>query len=114
MAGALCRRSLLIHFVFLGLFVCLSCVQRGATNESVNKPDAVRPRAFATPDARVNINTATPEELARLPALGPKLAGDIVEHRVRFGPFRRIEHLMLVQGISEKRFRNIKDLIKAE
>lgn len=64
--------------------------------------------------ARLNINTASEAELASLPFIGPKLAGDIVEFRDQHGPFRRPEHLMLIRGVSEKRFRSIQNLIVAE
>ena len=63
---------------------------------------------------RVSINRATREELERLPGVGPALAARIVEHRSRFGPFRRAEHLMLVRGISERRFRQLRPFIDAE
>jgi competence protein ComEA len=62
----------------------------------------------------VNINRASPEELEKLPHIGAKLAQDIVEHRSRFSSFRKTEHLLLIEGISDKRYREIKNLIKAE
>lgn len=62
----------------------------------------------------VNINTATVEELEKLPNIGAKLAQQIVEHREKYGRFRRAEHLILVQGISDKRFRQMQDLVKVE
>ncbi|MGH9943991.1 MAG: ComEA family DNA-binding protein [Pyrinomonadaceae bacterium] len=54
--------------------------------------------------SRININTAAREELEKLPGVGAGLAARIVEHRERYGPFRRAEHLMMVRGISERRF----------
>ena len=66
-----------------------------------------------SPDA-ININTATAEELERLPHVGGTLAQKIVEFRAVNGPFRRPEHLLLVDGISEKRFQQIRSLIKIE
>jgi competence ComEA-like helix-hairpin-helix protein len=62
----------------------------------------------------VNINTATAAELEKLPDIGAKTAEKIVAHRTRFGPFRRVEHLMLVEGISDKKFRRIRTLVKVE
>jgi competence ComEA-like helix-hairpin-helix protein len=62
----------------------------------------------------VNINTATAEELEKLPNIGAKLAQNIVEYREKYGRFRRAEHLILVQGISDKRFREMQNLIKVE
>ena len=60
------------------------------------------------------INEATREELERLPGIGPALAARIVEHRERFGRFRRAEHLLLVRGISERRFLQLRPYVTAE
>ena len=61
----------------------------------------------------VSINEATREELERLPGIGPALAARIVEHRERFGRFRRVEHLLLVRGISERRFLRLRPHVTA-
>lgn len=62
----------------------------------------------------VNINLATSEELEKLPNVGAKTAAKIIEHREKFGKFRRPEHLLLVAGISDKRFREMRNMIKTE
>ena len=62
----------------------------------------------------ISINEASREELERLPGVGPALAARIVEHRERFGRFRRAEHLLLVRGISERRFLQLRPYITAE
>lgn len=59
----------------------------------------------------VNINTATIAELEALPGVGRRTAQAIVDHRARNGEFRRVEHVMLVQGMSEKRFLEMIHLI---
>ncbi len=67
-----------------------------------------------TSENAININTATLEELQRIPHVGEKVAARIIEHRELNGPFRRVEHLMLIQGISDKRFRKIRPLVRVE
>ena len=62
----------------------------------------------------VSINEASREQLERLPGIGPALAARIVEHRERFGRFRRAEHLMLVRGIGERRFLQLRPYVTAE
>ena len=62
----------------------------------------------------VNINTATLDELQKLPFIGAKSAEKIIEHRNEYGKFRRVEHLLLIQGISDEKFRRTKTMIKAE
>ena len=69
---------------------------------------------FATAENAININTASREELEKLPNIGAKTAEKIIEHRNRFGNFRRVEHLMLIEGISDKKFRGIRNMIKVE
>lgn len=62
----------------------------------------------------LNINTATFDELQKLPFIGGKSAEKIIEHREKYGRFRRAEHLLLIQGISDEKFRQIKTMIKVE
>jgi len=63
---------------------------------------------------RININTASEKELEKLPGIGRGLAERIVEHRAKYGRFRRREHLIMVRGISDKRFRALRDSITVE
>ena len=61
--------------------------------------------------ARVNINTASASELESLPRIGPKVAQRIIDFRTKNGNFKKVEEIMKVQGIGEKVFDQIKDLI---
>lgn len=54
------------------------------------------------PDERLDPNTAPAVELARLPRVGPALAGRIVEDRERHGPFRRTGDLARVPGVGTR------------
>jgi competence ComEA-like helix-hairpin-helix protein len=63
---------------------------------------------------RININTASVKELEKLPGIGRGLAERIIEHREKYGPFRRPEHLIMVRGISDKRFRVLRDSVTIE
>jgi len=62
------------------------------------------------PTPRVNLNTATASELARLPGIGPSKAKAIVEHRAH-EPFGRPEDLRKVKGIGGKLYERLKDQI---
>lgn len=62
----------------------------------------------------LNINLASKEQLTKLPNIGEKTAENIIEHREKYGRFRKPEHLLLVRGISDKKFRQIQNLIKTE
>lgn len=59
----------------------------------------------------LNINAATAAELEALPGIGEVLAARIVDHREVNGPFRRIEDLAEVDGISEGLVDDLRDLI---
>lgn len=68
----------------------------------------------AKPSAQLNLNTATVDELEKLPGIGKVMAERIVEHRRRYGSFRRIEHIMMVRGISERKFLEMRNHIRVE
>ncbi|MGB9767744.1 MAG: helix-hairpin-helix domain-containing protein [Dictyoglomus turgidum] len=60
---------------------------------------------------KVNINTASKEELESLPGIGPTLAQRIIEYREENGPFGSAEDLLNVKGIGEKKLERIRDQI---
>lgn len=63
---------------------------------------------------KLNINRASAKELEKLPKIGEELAHKIISYREKQGKFRRIEHLILVRGMSDQKFRAIAHLVKAE
>jgi comEA protein len=63
---------------------------------------------------QVEINSATVEDLQKVPGIGPTLAGRIVEFREEHGPFERIEDLLNVQGIGERTLERMRPYLKVE
>ena len=59
----------------------------------------------------ININTATVQQLAKLPRVGEKTAERIITFRKKNGKFKRIQDLMKVSGIGEKTFKKLAKLI---
>lgn len=59
----------------------------------------------------VNLNTADMSDLISLPGIGEKTARDIIERRDEIGSFKRIEDVMQIKGIKEKKFNGIKKFI---
>jgi competence protein ComEA len=59
----------------------------------------------------ININTATLQELDALPYIGQIRASEIIAYRQAHGPFKRIEDLLKVYGITQEIFDRIKDMI---
>ncbi|HXJ36462.1 MAG TPA: helix-hairpin-helix domain-containing protein [Candidatus Eisenbacteria bacterium] len=66
--------------------------------------------AADAPGARVNLNTASAAELARLPGIGPAKAQAIVEYRAK-EPFEKPQDLRKVKGIGDKLYDSIKDQV---
>ena len=65
-----------------------------------------------TEDGKVNLNTATKEELMSLSGVGEAKAESIINYREQQGKFKKIEDIMLISGIKEGLFQKIKDYIK--
>ena len=95
----------------LSLFLVLAAAVMSCSTRAVIQPaaNAVTPAANA-----ININTATVEELEKLPYVGRKTAEAIVAFRNENGPFRRVEHILQVRGMSESRFEVLRSSIRVE
>ena len=94
-----------------------------ATNSSTAsvkaKPEAEAPSiksgassAKLAPSEKININTASADELDRLPGIGKTKAKAIIDYRTQNGPFKTLEDIQKVKGIKEGGFSKIKDHIK--
>lgn len=65
----------------------------------------------ASPAGKVNINTATAEQLDTLPGIGESTAQKIIADREANGPFSSPEDLKRVSGIGDKKYAELADLI---
>jgi len=86
------------RFVATGLALAMAALLVSGTAMAAGKP---------APTAKVNLNTASVEQLATLPGVGPKLAARIVEYRQKSGTFRSTQELINVKGVGEKNFAKI-------
>jgi comEA protein len=64
------------------------------------------------PPALIDLNVATAQELQELPGVGPQMAKAIVDFRERSGPFRRVEDLLAIKGITKQRLEKIRPYVK--
>ena len=71
-----------------------------------------RASAEEASDGRININTASREELMSLPGIGEARAEAIIAYREEHGAFQSIEDIMQVSGIKEGAFEKLKAKIK--
>jgi len=83
--------------------------KRSAALPQILGSDSSKFEAFQP--ARLNLNTATKEDLMLLPGVGEATAERIILHRQDNGPFQRTEDLRKVKGIGEKKFQKIKPYI---
>ncbi|MFE4048050.1 helix-hairpin-helix domain-containing protein [Streptomyces sp. YIM B13518] len=75
-------------------------------------PGTAGAAAGAGPAAPVSLNTATPDQLDALPGVGPVLAQHIVDYRTRNGGFRSVDELREVNGIGDRRFAELRNLVR--
>lgn len=81
------------------------------TEPSIQLPAPENPDILSDPE-KININTATAEELLELPGIGPAYAERIIEWREENGTFTSLEQLLEIKGIGEKRLENLRPYIK--
>lgn len=105
--------------IFKGIALAAIIITSGfasATSYTVNQEKEKSQQSQSTEqnDQRININTATLEELDKLPRIGPAIGKRIIAFREEHGGFKAPEELMNVSGIGEKTFARLKDLIKVQ
>ena len=74
-------------------------------------PQTSPEEAVPSAEGKINLNTATKEELMTLPGIGEKRAADIIADREANGPFRIPEDLTRVSGIGEGILEGLIDLV---
>ena len=94
-----------IAMVFLACGACARMPRSNATPPDIRKTEA---------PFHLNINIASAAELEQLPGVGKVIAERIVSYREQYGRFRRPEELMMVNGVSDRKFREIRAMIVVE
>ena len=107
------------HRLLMATVICVigftACARQSLRSTASTKLSSTTVAPVEKPAAiRLNINTATAAEMEKLPGVGKILAERIVAHRQQYGPFRRVEHLMMVHGFSDHKFRALRELITVE
>lgn len=100
--------------LFIGIIAVFFTLRTGIGPVAITNGVVVTELDFSDTDretVKVNINTADALLLTRLPGIGTTMAERIIAFRNENGPFEKIEDIMKVFGIGEKRFENLSGLI---
>ena len=82
--------------------------------EQSGSPAPMAQTPSASPELRVNINTAEAQELCLLPGIGETIAARIVDYRKAHGSFNNTDEIMNVSGIGAKTYEEIKSYITVD
>lgn len=93
-----------------------SLPEQSAREESLEaaRKDVTEPTQESPCTRKINLNTATKEELMTIPGVGEAKADSIISYRKTNGDFRQIEDVMNISGIKEGLFGKIKEYITVE
>src|SRR5262252_5400047 len=109
----------IVAFSALLAFAVFSCRQnkQRAREGLVAPSDARTDAARTTADGDrtcIDLNSATADELMTLPGVGKVTAAKIIEFRERHGPFRRPQDIIIIHGLSERKYRKLAELVCAK
>lgn len=100
------------HYIIPKIGETISVTSNNDSNKSNQKSESEnKDNENTSKEAKININVATIEELDSLPGVGEATANKILQHREDNGQFSSIEDIKNVNGIGDKKYENIKDLI---
>ncbi len=81
------------------LMVLVCCAALIAAGERTKQKPPAKP---------LDLNAASVEQLQQLPGIGPVTAKAIVRFREKSGPFRRVEELLAVRGITRRKLEKLR------
>lgn len=99
--------------LIIGVFVGRNLPGTYVSVNTTNSADSSDTNHSTQPqDGKIDLNTATCEQLQLIPGVGTVIAQRIVDYRTEANGFHTVEELMNVNGIGEKTFSKIKEYVK--
>jgi competence protein ComEA len=109
------RAAAWIRFAVAQICVLLATLTLSESSSDVPKPQSpAQTKAGAERNPRININRATIAELKTLPGVGEATAQRIFAYRSKNPPFRRVEELLIIRGISRNRLEQLRNRIRLD
>jgi competence ComEA-like helix-hairpin-helix protein len=104
-----------IRNLLAALAISLSFAGAAATAHAApGGDDVIEGPVAPSTNGVLNLNTASEEELMRLPGVGPSKAKAILELRTQLKGFKKVEDLMRVKGIGRKTFKKLLPMLKLD
>lgn len=104
--------AVMIVFLFCGLLYSHRFYTDGLDmGTPIQAEEFAKPTGMPAKQEKINLNTASAEELQKLSGIGEQRAADIIAYREENGAFAKIQEMMNISGIGEKIFEEIKDEI---
>lgn len=85
-----------------------------AASDEPKAPASKKKSGGKTLSGKLNLNTATAEQLIQLPGVGPAKAERIIESRTKEGKFRRVRDLRRVKGIGYKTLQKLEPYLSVD
>ena len=107
--------TIMFMCVLLGLYFGRNSKHNYIPVNNISSPTAEKPtEEIQINNGKININTASEQQLTLLPGIGEAIAKRIIDYRTEHGNFNAIEDIMNVSGIGEKKFEQLRPYIKVD
>jgi competence protein ComEA len=84
------------------------CVLALCLGLALSSVSVLAQKSAAVPSEKINLNTATAEQLQSVPGIGPSTAKSILDYRAKVGKFNKIEEIINVKVSARRNFRRLK------